>query len=302
VLGAACSYSTDFTSDPSAPSSSDLEQDSGTTTHADGGGSGNTSSDGGGATPTDSGAGAMGMRESGATPNDGGSGVLPMSTFCKEDAGGTLLACDDFDESTTLANQWGVYYQGAGSIAIDSKDSKSMPNSVLATVPAHTTNYLYQDIQVQTGIGDGKFVLDFDFYATSDLANSGSDITVNYACPVQIFTDQAPYASVCYGKTELAAYIVSFNTTTKGAIQKTTLGTTPPLNAWHHMEVSFIFSSAGSISVTMDGTKLGTSATYKTVPGSGTAAAYVYPDLGLETDGNWGNSTARFDNVRLIQQ
>jgi hypothetical protein len=302
LVGAACSYGTDYTSD-APPSTSDLDSDSGTTTHVDG--STSSSDDagggGGGGMTTDGGEGLMAMRESGA-PSDAGSGMVPMTPFCKLDAGGTLLACDDFDESMTLANQWGIYYQGAGSIAIDSKDSKSMPNSVLASVPAHATNYLYQDIEVQTGLGSGKFQLEFDFYATTDLANSGADITTNYACPVQIFTDQAPYASICYGTTELAAYIVSFNASAAGAIQKTSLAPAPPLNAWHHMIVTFSFSATGSISVAMDGKTLGTSATYKTqAPASGKPAAYVYPELGLETDGKWGDTTARFDNVRLIQ-
>jgi hypothetical protein len=73
-----------------------------------------------------------------------------------------------------------------------------------------------------------------------------------------------------------------------------------PPGSWHHFRVSFTFAVSGSVTVEMDGTKIGGLSGMRTTDPKA-ALLYVYPEIGLETDGQWGATTARFDNVRLTQ-
>ncbi len=280
-----CSLSSGYTSDP--PTDQTLNEVTKATPDAgtNGGGGG-----GGGGVP-DAGAGV---------PPNPDAGNVSKSTFCMGDAGGALLACDDFDESKTLGSNWGRDEQGAGAIAVDSADAKSAPNSVLVTVPAHATNYIYHDVQLKTGVGNGAFAIELDLNTTADLATSGSNIANDYACVLQIPSDQREYTSLCFGKTEAAAYINTFNNAGTLTSTKVPLSATMPQGSWHHFRVSFTFGQAGSLTVEMDGLKVGSLSGIRTADPKA-ALLYVYPEIGLETDGQWGSTTARFDNVRLTQ-
>ena len=279
-----CSLSSDYTSDPNnAPLNEGAVPKVDASAVSDGGGGGGKNAD-----------------DSGVKQFDTDAGNVAKSVFCMADAGGALLACDDFDKSTTLASNWVRDEQGAGQVGLDSTDSKSVPNSVLAQVPAHASNYMYHDVQIETGAGTGSFSLELDLFATVDLATSGSNIDVNFACVVQIPTDQKPYLSLCIGKTESAGYISTFNSSGTLTMTKVPMSTPIPLNAWHHFRVAFTLSQSGGMTIEMDGAKVGGIAGQRTADPKN-PIQYVYPEIGLETDGQWGNTTARFDNVRLTQ-
>lgn len=287
VAAFGCSLSSGYTSDPPNEQTQDVNKTTPDAAATDAGSSSGHSGGGG----TDGG--------EGIAPNPD-AGQVVKSSFCMMDAGGSLLACDDFDESTTLAGNWGRDEQGAGTIALDSTASKSAPNSVLASLPAHTTNYIYHDVGLQTGVGNGAFAIEFDLNTTADMAASGSNIANNYACPLQINSDQREYVSLCYGKTEAAAYVNTFNNAGTLTTTKIPLSMPMPQGSWHHFRVSFTFAVSGSVTVEMDGTKIGGLSGMRTTDPKA-ALLYVYPEIGLETDGQWGATTARFDNVRLTQ-
>lgn len=288
-----CSLSSGYTSDPStAETTNDVNKGTSEAGPGGGGGGGGSGGGGGGGGVSDGGAGLEGNPDA---------GNVAKSTFCMSDGGGALLACDDFDESMMLASNWVKDEQGAGSIVLDSIDAKSAPNSVLATVPAHATNYLYHDVQLKTGAGNGAFAIELDANVTADLNASGSNIANNYACILQVPSDQREYVSLCFGKTESAAYINTFSGAGALTNTKVPLSFVMPQGSWHHFRVAFTFAQSGSLSVEIDGMKVGGVSGVRTADTKATLL-YVYPEIGLETDGQWGNTTARFDNVRLMQQ
>jgi hypothetical protein len=280
-----CSLSSDYASEPSAqqevagPKGSSVDAGSG------GGGGGN---------------GGGGNEGGTLIAPDPDAGNIVQSTFCMQDAGGQLLACDDFDQSTTLAANWARDEQGAGQIGLDSKDAKSAPSSILASIPAHTTNFMYHDIGLQTGVGSGAFSLEFDVFVTVDLATTGANIANNYACIAQISTDQDAYTSLCIGKTEAAGYMNTFSSTGTLTTTKIPMTANLQLDGWHHVRIAYAFAQTGSMTIQIDGNKLA-SFTGRTMNPKKPAVQYVYPEIGLETDGQWGATTARIDNMRLTQ-
>jgi hypothetical protein len=242
--------------------------------------------------------GGLGDATTGA--EGGGVDAGPPADFCKT-AVMPFLACDAFDQSATLGKQWVHDDNLIGSIAIDSLDSRSSPNSVLAQIPMHSaTINPYHLIYLTAEMGSGSFESEFDFKLTLDVASTDPDGGVTYGCLFEVTTDGKSNASVCFGSSSFFIQIDSFADEGGAPVtQRVDVASTPPLDAWHHVKVGWSFlPSNGVISLEMDGTMMGATTPARTLPSS-ESTGRVYPEIGLDSNGALGDATGRFDNVVL---
>jgi hypothetical protein len=253
------------------------------------------------ATSSDGGAPDGGQSDASTGASEGGAmdGGVPAD-FCKTVAM-PFLACDGFDQSATLGKQWVHDDNLIGSIGIDSLDSRSSPNSVLAQVPMHSANINpYHLIYLTAEMGSGSFEAEFDFKLTLDVASTDPDGGVTNGCLFEVTTDGKSNALVCFGANTFSIQIDTY-ADEGGAptTQRVDVANAPPLDAWHHAKVDWSFLPAnGFVSLEMDGMMLGATAPGRTLPSS-ESTGRVYPEIGLDSNGALGDATARIDNVVL---
>jgi hypothetical protein len=233
---------------------------------------------------------------------EGGASFTKGADFCKSDAAPMpFLACDGFDQSTTFGKQWSPDENGIGSITIDNKDSRSAPNSLFAQVPMHAGKpNPYHQLALSTPMGSGSFAIEFDFKATLDLAATDPSGNKAFACILEINTDMQSNAQVCFGVTYFGMTIETYDDDGGTGSAHVDVAKTPPLDAWHHVRITWSFSPSGSIAMELDGTMAGATAPARTVP-PGNMTGNVSPEVGLDSSGSIGDSTVRIDNVVLTQ-
>lgn len=236
-------------------------------------------------------------------PVDGGAASTDARVdFCAVDAGPGTLACTAFDLSTSFPFMWAPDQKKAGSLDVDSKDSRSPPNSLVAVVPAQLSGSAYQELGISTPQGTGSFAVELDFLVSLDLAATGASGLTSFVCFVEISAANGENAQICFGKSYFGATIETYDADggAPGSAHVNLNGAPPKLDAWHHLSAAFSFlPSGGAIAVAVDGAELGATTPTRTLHLNSMGTGDVLVEIGASSAGQVGQATVRVDNFRL---
>lgn len=256
-----------------------------------------TSSDAG---TNDGSRGFDGTTSAGDAGNVGPDGA-PVTRFCETNGGASVLVCTDFDDSMSLPTGWSTDVHLAGTLGVTSADSLSAPRALEAFVPAHASGNPYQQLAWVAPQGTGRFGIELDFKASVDLAATDSTGATAFVCPIEVSTEAMPNAQVCFGKTYFGATIETYDDDAglPGSAHQDFMKAPPTLEVWHHLRVTVAFlPTNGGVTVELDNVMLGTTPNGRTVQPS-TPTGMVRIDLGVDSNGHFGDTRIRFDNVRI---